>query len=132
MSWQSWQDLPCGKGTMGNARMVQRVSQCAKVDFCGRMEVCGEVNENCAVNAAVSSFSSAILHVPMCTLSPSLMTSREPGCSFSLYQMRYPKRTAGAWHPHTLFPVSLSESEERFIFFFPPKVHSLLHSKGAL
>lgn len=45
----------------------------------------------------------------MCILSPSLMTSRGPGCSSSLYQMRYPNRTAGA-----AFSVSLSESD---IFF---------------
>lgn len=53
-----------------------------------------------------------------CTLSPSLMTSRGPGCSFSLYQMRYPNRTTGAWHPHTLFPVSVRVGWD---FFFPQK-----------
>lgn len=40
----SWKDLPCGKGAMGDAQIVQRMSLTwyAEVDFCGRRIVCGE------------------------------------------------------------------------------------------
>lgn len=110
----SRQDLSCGKGAMGNAQMVQRMSPCAKVDFC----VWGnqwKLYCECCCFLFLQCHSSCT----MCTLSPSLMTSRGPGCSFSLYQMRYPNRTAGVWHPHMLFPVGRSELDE--IIFFPQK-----------
>lgn len=44
----SWQDLSYGKGAMGDAQVVQRMSltRCAKTDFCGRRKVCGESVKN--------------------------------------------------------------------------------------